>query len=154
MPAHESLQSTAETLLRRGRAFARELEALERAAARTAGLTPAEAQALAQLLELGSVAMHDLASALRIRRSTATRLVDQLQRKGWARRLSGTEDRRQVLLEILAPGRERVLAFEDGMTQACGEMLVQLRPRERDLDLGVLTRLEEALRRWNDQNLD
>ena len=140
MSPPESLQSTAEALVRRGRALSRELEALERTVARSVGLTPAEAHALGQLLELGTLPMNDLARGLRIRRSTATRLVDQLQRKGWARRLSGSEDRRQVLLEILPTGRERVLAFE--------EILLQVENAD------VLARLDEALRRWNDQHLE
>lgn len=154
MTPTESLHSTAKSLLRDGRGFARELAAVDRSAARAVGLTPAEAHALIELLELESVAMHDLAASLRIRRSTATRLADQLQAKGWVRRVSGTEDRRQVRLELLVAGRERALAVEELMTQICGELLVHLRPRDRDLDLSALRNLSETMRRWNDQDLD
>lgn len=154
MPPGTSLVSTANLLVRSGRHFRLELGALERRVAAEAGLTPAEAQATGELMQPKPLGMHDLARSMRIRRSTATRLVDQLERKGWVRRRAEASDRRRVRLELLPAGRERAEDFEQRLVQATVELLLLLPPEQRSLDLSSLEALNEALERQNDRQED
>jgi DNA-binding MarR family transcriptional regulator len=63
-----------------------------------------QADTLALLLAAGSARMRDLADALRVDRSTATRAADRLVDAGLARRSSASEDGRGVVLEPTPEG--------------------------------------------------
>ena len=51
--------------------------------------------------------MGDLAEALRVDPSTATRAVQRLERFGWATRCSGSDDKRVVMVSATESGRTR-----------------------------------------------
>ncbi|HEY8544977.1 MAG TPA: MarR family transcriptional regulator, partial [Acidimicrobiales bacterium] len=57
-----------------------------------------EAHALAVLDEQGALPQGRLAGELGLTKSTVSRLVDQLERRGWARRQVGEGDGRQRLV--------------------------------------------------------
>ena len=72
-------------------------------AARTAGLTPRQHQALLALRGYpggGPVAIGDLAERLRIRHHTAVELVDRLSEAGLVERVIDPGDQRRVLLGL------------------------------------------------------
>jgi DNA-binding MarR family transcriptional regulator len=72
-------------------------------AARTAGLTPRQHQALLALRGYpggGPVAIGDLAERLRIRHHTAVELVDRLSEAGLVERVIDPGDQRRVLLAL------------------------------------------------------
>ena len=70
-----------------------------------------EAHALAVLDEHGPLAQTGLARHLGLTKSTVSRLVDQLERRGWARRQVGDGD-----------GRQRLVALTDDGTKVAGEI--------------------------------
>src|SRR5947199_7736847 len=61
--------------------------------------------ALEALVRQGGMSMNDLAARLYLDKSTASRVVDALERKGYVTRLPHPEDRRAVILEASAAGR-------------------------------------------------
>ena len=110
-----------------------------------------QADTLGLLVSDGAVRMRDLAEALRVDRSTATRAADRLVRLGLAERVAASEDGRGVVLEATAEGvalwehvvgryREFLLevldGFEPGERAALADLL------ERFID-----RIDEVLER-------
>ena len=61
--------------------------------------------ALEALVRRGGMTLNDLAAQLYLDKSTASRVVDALERKGYVTRLPHPEDRRAVLLEATEAGR-------------------------------------------------
>jgi DNA-binding MarR family transcriptional regulator len=62
--------------------------------------------ALEAIVRLGAPTLNELAAELYLDKSTASRLVDGLERKGYAVRVPHPQDRRSVRLEAPAAGRE------------------------------------------------
>ncbi len=61
--------------------------------------------ALEGLVRIGGMSLNDLAAHLYLDKSTASRVVDALERKGYVARTPHPQDRRSVLLEATEPGR-------------------------------------------------
>lgn len=71
-----------------------------------AGLSPSAWEALHLLQREGAVPLQELAAGLRVTRSTISRLAEQLEKKGLARRVPDPDDRRVQRLETLPAGQE------------------------------------------------
>jgi DNA-binding MarR family transcriptional regulator len=70
-------------------------------------------RALVLLTRQSTTTASQLADGLGIHASTATRLCDRLDRKGWIRRQTGSQDRRETVVSLTPAGRrlvERVMA--------------------------------------------
>jgi DNA-binding MarR family transcriptional regulator len=82
----------------------REFEAFSEAAARTAGLTPQQHQAILAIrgAPTARLSVGDLAAALLIRPNTAQELAGRLIRAGLAERIGDPGDRRRVVLQLTA----------------------------------------------------
>jgi len=70
-------------------------------------------RSLVVIASRGPQGMGELAAALAVTSSTASRVCDRLEQKGLVRRRRDTSDRRYVLVALTAPGREMV----DAVTQ-------------------------------------
>ncbi len=64
-----------------------------------------EAHALGELQRDGPLAQLELGTRLRLEKSTVSRLVGQLETRGWITRTRRTDDGRVVWLELTAEGR-------------------------------------------------
>ncbi len=71
-------------------------------------VTLAQYRALIELASRGPQRLADLADALTVDRSTATRMCDRLVRKGLITRRRGSEDRRVVRVSLSAAGLDLV----------------------------------------------
>ena len=71
-------------------------------------VTLAQYRVLIELAARGPQRLADLANALTVERSTATRMCDRLVRKGLMERERGTEDRRVVRVSLTDAGAELV----------------------------------------------
>jgi DNA-binding MarR family transcriptional regulator len=78
-----------------------------------AGVHASQAQTLLYLAERGSVLMSELAVGLCVAPSTATRIVEQMEKAGWVARSGDPEDRRRVLIHLLDSGEERAWALQN-----------------------------------------
>lgn len=96
--------------------------------------------ALEVLVERGPCRSQALAEALRLDKSTTTRVVDALARKGYVERQPDPEDARAVSLRVTAEGRA---LYE----QINSELIAQQIDLIHDLDPGVCAAATEILRR-------
>jgi DNA-binding MarR family transcriptional regulator len=94
-------------------------------------ITLAQYRTLVVLASRGPQRIVDLARALGVTPSTAGRMCDRLVRKGLIGRDRGRADRREVLVSIMAAGRE---------------VLDQATARRRDLLAAILSRLTAGQR--------
>ena len=79
---------------------------------------PSQAHALLFLLQRGPEPMRELGRGLSIAPSTATRLVEQMEKQGWVTRAPDPGDRRRVLLHLLEEGEERAWGLQERARQA------------------------------------
>ena len=85
----------------------------------------------------------DLAEALQVSPSTATRMCDRLVRKGLIDRTRDEFDRREVNLALTETGRQLVTSVIDTRKQIVGELLAGIGDHDRASlisALGILTR--------------
>jgi MarR family 2-MHQ and catechol resistance regulon transcriptional repressor len=90
--------------------------------------------ALEALVRRGGMTLNDLAAQLYLDKSTASRVVDALERKGYVARMTHPQDRRAVLLEATKAGR----ALEEKIR---GDILAQ----ERTLLAGFAPEVRQAM---------
>lgn len=105
----------------------------------------AEAHALLELARAAPLTQNDLARRLRLEKSTVSRLVAQLIRRGWITRQRNTHDGRAVDL-ALTPDGTRLAADLAAARQATFDRLLEAIPEtRRTMVLESLTLLTEAL---------
>ncbi|HWU81020.1 MAG TPA: MarR family transcriptional regulator [Caulobacter sp.] len=96
--------------------------------------------ALEMLAETGPLRSQQLADRLMLDKSTTTRVVDALVRKGYVERRADAEDARALALTITATGRALYNKINDGLVAQQAELL-------RDLDPAIRQGVTEVVRR-------
>lgn len=96
-------------------------------------VTLAQYRALVEVASRGPLGAAELAAALRVDRSTATRMCDRLLRKGLVSRRRLTDDRRAVRISLTQAGRELVAEVSrrrrEEIERIVGRMPAADRPR-------------------------
>lgn len=135
--------AVAQELLEGLNALQRAWDARWRQICEDGGVHPSQAQSLLLLLEGGARPMQDLARSLCVAPSTATRIVEQMEKEGWVARSGDPEDRRRVLIHLLPAGEDAAW----GLQAAAREELWRIVPKVGDVGevLGVLGRLVTTL---------
>ncbi|RKZ05922.1 hypothetical protein DRQ32_11795 [bacterium] len=77
-----------------------------------AGMHASQAQALLLLLDRGPETMQQLARGLCVAPSTATRIVEQMEKVHWVTRSVDPDDRRRVLVHLLPTGEEQAWTLQ------------------------------------------
>jgi DNA-binding MarR family transcriptional regulator len=130
-------------------AFIAASRALVAVAARSLGgldddVTLAQYRALVVLWTRGPRRAADLADALEVTPSTASRMVERLVRKGLVGRSRSDEDRRTVSLELTAAGREVVQQVIEHRRREISGILEQMPTRGRKALTATLRAFAEA----------
>lgn len=105
-----------------------------------------EAHALAVLADHGPLPQSELGRHLGLTKSTVSRLVDQLDRRGWTRRRPGDRDARQRLVELTADGRTTAEAIASRRADRMRQLLHRIPEADRAAVLAALDVLVEASR--------
>ena len=105
-----------------------------------------EAHALDLLDEHGALTQTDLAHRLGLTKSTVSRLVDQLERRGWAQRQVGDGDGRQRLVGLTAEGTKAAGEIGGRRRERMRRLLEQLPEDDRPAVLAALDALVTAAR--------
>jgi DNA-binding MarR family transcriptional regulator len=105
-----------------------------------------EAHALAVLADRGALSQTDLARELRLTKSTVSRLVDQLERRGWAGRRNGDDDARRRLVELTPEGVKVAESIGRRRAERMASLLEHIPASERAAVLAALDTLVEAAR--------
>lgn len=91
-------------------AYQRSTQAFDDAVGRLLGLNPTDLRGLDWLVD-GPKSAGDLSTGTGLSSAATTTLIDRLERKGFVQRVHDPADRRRVLVEMTAAGRERVGRF-------------------------------------------
>jgi len=104
------------------------------------GISIAQCYGLEALVQDGPLMLNELASYLYLDKSTTSRVVDALERKGYVRRLANRKDARALRLQATAAGRRL-------HGQIMGEILVEERKLLSDLPAEVRRVLPRVIRK-------
>jgi DNA-binding MarR family transcriptional regulator len=137
-----SQEDVVEAVLRASRALvavaARSLVAAE------GKVTLSQYRALVVLASRGAQRVVDLAEALDVERSTATRMCDRLETKGLISRERSQEDRRTVWVELSTEGHDLVTAVTRRRTRDIRQILSRMPERPRVTLVGALGSFADA----------
>ena len=100
--------------------------------------------ALEALVQKGGMTLNDLAAHLYLDKSTASRVVDSLERKGYVSRTPHPSDRRAVLLEPTAAGKELHTKIESDILAEEKALLADFDPEIRRAMAQLIARLARA----------
>lgn len=100
--------------------------------------------ALEALADKGPMRSQALAALLLLDKSTTTRVVDALERKGYVERRVDENDARAVSLRITAGGRALYGTIHRGLIAQQAEMIADLDPQVRASVTDVIRRLARA----------
>ena len=104
-----------------------------------------EAHALGELHHGGPVSQQALADALRLQKSTVSRLVDSLVNRGWVERAVNPDDRREVRLTLTAAGQAAVEQLSAAATAKYRGIWERIPPEKRPQVVEALAVLNDAL---------
>jgi DNA-binding MarR family transcriptional regulator len=103
--------------------------------------------ALEALVRSGPRTLNELAAELFLDKSTASRVVTTLQRKGYVTRTAHPDDRRAVLVAITATGERLCTRIRQDLVYETRELLKDFEPAVRDAAPALLRKLAKAAER-------
>ncbi|GAT70027.1 marR family transcriptional regulator [Planomonospora sphaerica] len=104
-----------------------------------------EAHALGELARRGELRQVELVHRLRLEKSTTSRIVTQLARRGWVERAPAPDDGRGVLLRLTPAGLQAARQLAEARQARFGAALDRIPAEERQAVLRALTLLTEAV---------
>jgi len=108
-------------------------------------LSLSEIYALNILAERAPISQQDLGAALRLEKSSVTRLVQQLEQRGWIVRERDARDSRLRLLRLSELGARMTEEMHRHMHERHAELFDQLTPDEQSALMQGLTALRRAM---------
>jgi DNA-binding MarR family transcriptional regulator len=115
-------------------------------------VTLAQYRMLVLLCSRGAQRVADLAQALGVNPSTATRMSDRLVAKRLARRQRTASDRRSVRVGVTASGRALVDEVTERRRQEIGRIVAAMTPARRELLVDALRAFADAAGEVPDQS--
>jgi len=110
---------------------------------RRLGLTNARVMALVTVDSTDHCSMSDLARALDLPASLATRVVDELSARSLVKRFDDDADRRRVLLRLTPEGQAAIVAAQAEAEEQISAVIERMSPKETD---ALVIGLESFLR--------
>lgn len=107
-------------------------------------LSVTQCHALEALIQHGPLRSLALAQRLNLDKSTVSRVVDALERKGYVRRRRDPEDARAQALSATRAGRELYQTIERGLIAQQAELIADLEPEVRAAAASLIRRLARA----------
>jgi DNA-binding MarR family transcriptional regulator len=99
---------------------------------------------LGALLKLGPVTLNQLAAELYLDKSTASRVADSLEKKGYIHRSPDPDDARAIRLEATKEGRDLHSRIVQDLVDETKTLIQDLGPDVRQATARVVARLAEA----------
>ena len=109
------------------------------------GITLSQCHALVEIGRSSSLSLNDLAALLDLDKSTASRAVDHLVRRGLVSRQPSPASRRHILLGLSEPGEKLFASIESDMHQYYDQVLEQIPAAKRSQVIDSLQILTEAV---------
>lgn len=98
----------------------------------SAGVTPGQFAVLESLLHLGPMCQHTLAEKLLRSGGNMTLVVDNLQKRGWVKRVRQEKDRRMVQIHLTPKGRRLITRIFPEHAKAIARVMAELTPEEQE----------------------
>ena len=108
-------------------------------------LSLSEMFALLALSAEAPVSQQGLAEQLHLEKSTVSRLVKHLERRGWVRRVRDQHDTRKLRLQLSDAGHEQAELLTKSLAERHQRLLAALRPDEQEALAHGLSALIRAL---------
>lgn len=143
----QSTRAQAVQLMQTLRDLARQGQQMNRRHLSGSDLSPSQWHCLEELWREGAIPMGDLAERLAITRSSATRLVDPLEKRGLVRRKTSKEDRRSQSVDLTSRGEQLVSELVGQAEEAYVNLYRGLDAPNRLPLLAAVHELREAQRR-------
>ncbi len=124
----------------------KELGALEKSVVLCCGATFAQCNAIVEIGKAQSISLNDLAAALGLDKSTASRTVDGLVKADLILREIDSHDRRYVTLNLTEKGRKQYWDIEEGKVAYFNKLFKSLQGSSRTEVLESLSILLKAIR--------
>jgi DNA-binding MarR family transcriptional regulator len=109
------------------------------------GITPPQLNALVILQNHGEITMGELCEHLYLACSTATDLIDRMERNGLIERLRDLNDRRVIRLKLKEPGRRVIDEVMKARKRYLGGVLAKVAEGERDALIKALRDLHRLM---------
>ncbi|AJT63054.3 MarR family winged helix-turn-helix transcriptional regulator [Streptomyces chattanoogensis] len=103
------------------------------ASAEAAGLHTSEWYALSLIAQEGSLSSGELATRTGLTTGATTRLIDRIERAGYARRTADPKDRRRVIVEPIPDALARIEEVVAPARRHIADVLARYTPEQRDL---------------------
>jgi MarR family 2-MHQ and catechol resistance regulon transcriptional repressor len=100
--------------------------------------------AISMLVTVGPMTLNRLAAALYLDKSTASRMVDSLEQKGYARKAVDSTDARALNLEVTPKGKELHARIERDLVDQMKSLLNDFEPGVRKESARLLAKLAQA----------
>ncbi|MFJ2028746.1 MarR family winged helix-turn-helix transcriptional regulator [Streptosporangium sp. NPDC087985] len=110
------------------------------------GLQPVDVAAAILLEMRGPLAVGAISEELGLPSASTTRLIDRLERAGYARRVRGERDRRTVTVELVEGGMDDYDAACEASRRHLEALGAHYGPEQVPVLLGMFTRVAEAYR--------
>jgi DNA-binding MarR family transcriptional regulator len=104
----------------------------------------AEAHALMDLVAFGAVRQGELAVRLQLEKSTVSRLVRQMEARGWIQRTSDRDDGRAVLIRLTRQGRDAASELSGARQEKFARILAAIPEDKRSMVVEAISILERA----------
>lgn len=104
-----------------------------------------QSHALERLTREGPMTMSEVASALFLEKSSASRLVDGLVKKGYVVRRADPDDGRSVRIEVTKRGRALSERLEEDLVAERSALLADFSDRERRTIVSAMGKLAQAV---------
>lgn len=108
-------------------------------------VTVSQCYVLKELADHGTLAATRLAGLMRLGLSSLTRVVDELEAKGYVARRRLPADRRVICVEMTPAGKSALRRMEARILRSEKEVLEKMSPAEREALLEGLRRLNDAI---------
>lgn len=107
-------------------------------------LSVTQCYALDALVRRGGITVNELSADLYLDKSTASRVVDALERKGYLRRNSHPHDRRAVQLDVTRGGKNLLARIRRDIVAHEKSLIAEFDPKTRRAMTKLITQLARA----------
>jgi MarR family 2-MHQ and catechol resistance regulon transcriptional repressor len=104
-------------------------------------LSVTQCHAVSALVAHGPMPLNGLAAELYLDKSTSSRVVDSLERKGYVRRAPDPSDGRALRLEVTGKGRDLHSRIENDLVEEMKNLLTEFDPDVRQATTRLVARL-------------
>ncbi|NUO81976.1 MarR family transcriptional regulator [candidate division KSB1 bacterium] len=148
MNQSQKLSEQAERMQRLTQSLLRRYQMRDRNEISCCGVTVSQCYALDVLGEQGEISMVQLARHLFLDKSTATRTIDPLVKRGLVERRFSEQDRRGILVRLTAEGEKLRQEILSGLRASQEHILAQIPEEKRESVLEGLELLSHAVHEW------